>query len=172
MSGGLPEGVAATSPAALLATCGGIGLLRPAPGSWASAAALAPGIALLWLAGPWALLAAAVLLAAVGLAAVSRLLRSFPPGACRDHPAIVIDEAAGQWVALAPALASPPLWVAALLLFRLFDIWKPWPVAMLERRLPGALGVMADDLAAGAMAAACVAGLGLAGLGAGLGDVR
>lgn len=166
MSGGLPEGVAATSPAALLATCGGIGLLRPAPGSWASAAALAPGIALLWLAGPWALLAA------VGLAAVSRLLRSFPPGACRDHPAIVIDKVAGQWVALAPALASPPLWGAALLLFRLFDIWKPWPVAVLERRLPSALGVMADDPAAGAMAAACVAGLGLAGLGAGLGDVR
>ena len=162
---GLPQGVALASPAALVATCGGIGLLRPAPGSWASAAALAPGIALLWLAGPWALLAVAAGLFALGLLAVARLLASFPPGAAPDCPAIVIDEVAGQLVALAPALLAPPLWGAAFLLFRLFDIWKPWPVGMLERRLPGALGVMADDLAAGAMAAAGVAGLALVGLG-------
>ena len=72
----------------------------------------------------------------------------------KDPGAIVIDEFAGQWIAL--LFAPMTLWggLAAFGLFRLFDIWKPWPVGALERGVPGAFGVMVDDLAAGLMALA------------------
>ena len=81
-----------------------------------------------------------------------------------DHPAIVIDEVVGLWLAVLIPLTLIPLpvdlrwWLllGALALFRVFDIAKPWPVSMLERSLPGGWGVVADDLMAGAMA-----GLGL-----------
>ena len=80
-----------------------------------------------------------------------------------DHPAIVIDEVVGLWLAvlipltLVPdALADGWLLLAAFLLFRLFDIAKPWPVSQLERTLPGGWGVVLDDLAAGAMAGLCL----------------
>ena len=73
-----------------------------------------------------------------------------------DHGTIVIDEACGQCLALVPAMLSPILWVLSFALFRLFDIWKPGPIAMIERRLGGAWGVMFDDVAAGMAAAGCV----------------
>ena len=77
-------------------------------------------------------------------------------GADPDHGAIVIDEACGQFLALIPAMLSPVLWILSFVLFRLFDIWKPGPIRLIERRLGGAWGVMMDDVAAGAAAAACV----------------
>jgi len=71
-----------------------------------------------------------------------------------DHPAIVWDEIVGYLVAMTFA---PPgwLWVAAgFVLFRLFDIVKPWPIAVVDRKLSGGFGIMADDLLAGVAAAA------------------
>ena len=81
-----------------------------------------------------------------------------------DHPAIVIDEVVGLWLAVLIPLTLIPLpielrwWVllGALALFRIFDIAKPWPVSLLERSLPGGWGVVADDLMAGAMAGLCL----------------
>jgi len=80
-----------------------------------------------------------------------------------DHPAIVIDEFAGLWLAvlipmtvLTLDLPSMPLLAGSLLLFRLFDVVKPWPVSALERGVPGAWGVVMDDVAAGAMAGGCM----------------
>ena len=80
-----------------------------------------------------------------------------------DHPAIVIDEFAGLWLAaLIPMtvltfdLPGILLLTGSLLLFRLFDIVKPWPVSALERGIPGAWGVVLDDVAAGAMAGGCM----------------
>ena len=76
-----------------------------------------------------------------------------------DHRAIVIDEVVGVWLAVLIPLSLltfrvslPLLAVGAFLAFRLYDIVKPWPVNVLERRLPGGWGVVMDDLAAGAMA--------------------
>lgn len=66
-----------------------------------------------------------------------------------DHPAIVWDEIVGFLVTMT---AAPPGWAwlfSGFLLFRLFDIWKPWPVDWLERRLKGGIGIMADDVLAG-----------------------
>jgi phosphatidylglycerophosphatase A len=65
-----------------------------------------------------------------------------------DHPGIVWDEIAGIYLAL---LAAPPkmaAWALGFGLFRLFDIWKPWPIRDLDHRLKGGLGIMLDDLVA------------------------
>jgi phosphatidylglycerophosphatase A len=139
-----------------LASLWGLGRLRPAPGTWGSLAALAPGAALLALGGPALVAAAALALAWAGWRAVAAL----PPEA-RESDAgwIVVDEAAGQWLALA-GLATVSLTglAAAFLLFRAFDIAKPWPVSWADRRKDAA-GVMLDDLVAGALAGAIILGL-------------
>lgn len=78
-----------------------------------------------------------------------------------DHGGIVFDEIVGYLVAAAPLLCfapQPPLVVAAsmlaaFVLFRLFDIWKPWPIRALDRSLHGGFGIMLDDLLAGVAAA-------------------
>jgi phosphatidylglycerophosphatase A len=65
-----------------------------------------------------------------------------------DPPECVVDELAGQWIACAFAPMSFLAFMAALALFRFFDVVKPWPISRLEN-LPGGLGVMADDIGAG-----------------------
>lgn len=77
-----------------------------------------------------------------------------------DHRSLVWDEFIGQWIALLPALRAP-WWaiVAGFVLFRLFDVWKPWPIRYLDRHLKGGLGVMVDDVVAGIFAALVLAAL-------------
>ncbi|MBM2576499.1 phosphatidylglycerophosphatase A [Jannaschia sp. Os4] len=141
-----------------VATVGYVGLLRPAPGTWGSLAALPLG----WVAmqaGPvtFALLIAVAF--GLGLWATGAATDAANP----DPGEVVIDELVGQWIALLPlaygaARAGVPVhalwpgWIAAFLLFRLFDIWKPGPVGWADRR-HGPLGVMLDDVAAGVLAA-------------------
>ncbi len=148
-----------------IATLGGIGLLRPAPGTWGSAAAL-PLAYLVHGLGGFPVLALATV-AALGVGWWAAWVEGQASGV-EDAPEIVIDELAGQWIALWPlsaglwhAGADPwvfpwPGWVGAFLLFRLFDIWKPGPVRWFDRR-GDAAGVMLDDVAAGALAALGVA---------------
>ncbi len=66
-----------------------------------------------------------------------------------DHPGIVFDEFVGIWVVFIAVPITPVTVVAGFLLFRLFDIWKPWPITWLDRRVHGGLGIMVDDLVAG-----------------------
>lgn len=76
-----------------------------------------------------------------------------------DHPGIVWDEFAGYWLAM---VLAPSGWGWALLgfvLFRFFDIAKPWPIGWLDRRVEGGLGIMVDDLLAGVYSAACLQGV-------------
>ena len=73
-----------------------------------------------------------------------------------DPSEVVIDEVAGMWIALLGAPISGPHLLSAFLLFRLFDIWKPGPSDRLQN-LPGGWGIMADDVAAGAVAGLLVA---------------
>jgi phosphatidylglycerophosphatase A len=148
----------------LIATFFYVGLLRPASGTWGSAAAIPVAWLLHWAGGFPLLLIATGLVFALGWWATAVETREGDP----DPSEIVIDEVAGQWVALFPlsaglwwAGAAPhvfpwPGWIGAFLLFRLFDIWKPGPVGWADRR-HGALGVMLDDVIAGAMAAVVVA---------------
>jgi len=134
----------------LVATFFGAGLLKPGPGTYGSVAAV-----LLWYGAAHALHAGAI---ATAIAAVVATLIGIPAAtivareAGREDPGfVVIDEVAGQWIAL---IGMPADWkhaVLALVLFRLFDIWKPWPIRSLER-LPEGTGIMLDDVAAGALA--------------------
>lgn len=144
----------------------GVGRLRPAPGTWGSAVAVPLAWALHGLGGFAALGLATLAVIALGLWAVARDL---PGRADPDPSEIVVDEVAGQWLALWPVslgamhtgAAFTALWpgiLAGFVLFRLFDIWKPGPVGWAER-LPGARGVMADDLVAGLLAALGVVAL-------------
>ena len=85
-----------------------------------------------------------------------------------DPPAVVWDEIAGTMVALVAVPAGWPWWAAAFVLFRAFDVLKPWPIGWIDRRVGGGAGVMLDDLVAGAFAFAGVQLLGrLVGTGAG-----
>jgi phosphatidylglycerophosphatase A len=141
--------------ATLLSTFFGVGYARIAPGTVASAAALPFAWLILWKLGPAAVLIASAVAYGVGVwscgvhAAKSR---SVDPSEC------VIDEVAGQWLACAFAPLSFLGFAVAFALFRLFDISKIWPVSLGER-LAGGWGIMTDDMIAGALSAAIIAGL-------------
>jgi phosphatidylglycerophosphatase A len=135
----------------LIATFFGAGCLKPGPGTWGSLAA-----ALLWFATASILHPSPQLLLVILLAGVALVIAIGVPAATiaeresgrQDPGFVVIDEVAGQWVAL---LGSPPDWrhgLIALILFRLFDITKPFPIRRLER-LPAGWGIVFDDVAAG-----------------------
>lgn len=146
----LPPGCTFWQPTTLLATVGGIGLIRVASGTWGSLAAL-PLAWLLWrLGGPLAVAAAGIVIGLVGIWAAGAVCRGGEP----DSSAIVIDEVAGQLLALAPIAGLLWLYPFAFALFRLLDIAKPWPISWLDRELGGGWGVMLDDIAAGVVVAA------------------
>jgi phosphatidylglycerophosphatase A len=135
-----------------ISTWFGFGYAPKAPGTAGSAAAI--GIALLihryaaWRPAWYAVLALALTAPAMWAAGeTARLAKQ------KDPHFVVVDEVAGQWLALAGArVLNWKAWLAAFVLFRLFDIWKPWPVRQLES-LPGGIGIVADDLMAGLDAA-------------------
>ena len=146
----LPETLSLSDPAVLLATWFGAGLIRSAPGTWGSLAALPCA----WLVardfGQAGLVDAILLVFLCGWWAASKIKEKTGES---DPRYIVIDEVAGQGVAL---LFVPPdlyLYFVGFLLFRLFDILKPWPIHLVETRFRGGFGVMIDDLAAGTYAA-------------------
>ena len=146
--------------ARLLATVCGVGYLRPAPGTWGSLAALPLTWALHQIGGFPLVLIGLIAVTAAGFWASQQMIAQTDNG---DPSEVVIDEVAGQMLALL-ALSYPawsmgiditalwPGWIAAFVLFRLFDIWKPGPVGWADR-MGGAAGVMLDDLIAGAFAA-------------------
>ena len=139
-------------PVHLLALGFGVGLVPVAPGTAATAAA---GLAGWWLM-PVPLPARAALVAVLALAGIWICGESSRRLEARDHPAVVWDEIVG-FLAVTLVLPAQPLWwAAAFVLFRLFDIAKPWPVGYLDRRVGGGLGIMLDDLAAAGMAVACL----------------
>jgi phosphatidylglycerophosphatase A len=135
----------------------GAGLLKPGPGTYGSATA----VVLWYLAAHLLRLSVVELAVGTAIAAVVVTLIGIPAAtivareAGREDPGfVVVDEVAGQWIAL---IAMRPDWkhaVLALVLFRLFDIWKPWPIRRLEE-LPEGTGIMLDDVAAGVLALMC-----------------
>jgi phosphatidylglycerophosphatase A len=136
----------------VLIVCGlGSGFAPIAPGTFGSLAALGLWLLLPGHLGLWWQLGFIITVTLLGTWLTGRVQARYQ---VKDPGAIVIDEIAGQWIAL--LLAPMTVWglLAAFGLFRLFDIWKPWPVGALERGVSGAFGVMVDDLAAGLMALA------------------
>ena len=136
-------------PANLIATWFGIGRLPVAPGTWGSAVTLPIGwIVASWVGPIWLFLAAGIVFVVGWWAAGVYAHRNDT----EDPGEVVVDEVAGQLVALAVVPIDPAYYVAAFVLFRIADIWKPWPVSFAERRLGGGLGIMADDIVAGGYA--------------------
>lgn len=139
-------GISALHPATLASTWFGAGLMPKAPGTWGSAAALPFAWGLMSMGGPVVLLAAIVACFMIGWWASSVYVRR--TGA-EDPGEVVIDEVAGQWLVLLAAPLEPLSYLVAFVLFRLFDIWKPWPVRWADRQVGGGLGIMLDDILAG-----------------------
>jgi phosphatidylglycerophosphatase A len=159
-SAGVPPAVAGASRprspqwATLTATFFGIGRLRPGPGTWGSAATV-----LLWAALAYALtpslrtpiaIALALLVTLIGIPAATQVARA---SGGKDPQIVVIDEVAGQLVALIAVPLSWQTFLVGFILFRAFDIVKPPPVRQLES-LPEGTGIVLDDLAAGLYALA------------------
>jgi phosphatidylglycerophosphatase A len=144
---GLPK----AHPAALIATAFGIGLLPIAPGTWGSLAALPFTWAIRSLSGIPGLALAVLVVFGAGWWAAGAVAKA---SGVRDPAAVVVDEIAGQSLVLLAAPRDVAAWVLAFLLFRLFDIWKPWPVRWADRHLAGGFGIMLDDLLAAGYALA------------------
>jgi phosphatidylglycerophosphatase A len=151
-----------SSPAGWLACGFGSGLTPVAQGTFGSLAALLPWLLLRQLSLP---IYIAVLLVGfiVGVWACNVAGRAL---GVADHRSVVWDEFIGQWIALLPLMIPACLpsggfawWMiaAGFALFRLFDVWKPWPISWLDRHLKGGMGVMVDDVVAGIFAAIVLA---------------
>jgi len=141
-----------SNPGVLLATWFGAGYLPKAPGTWGSFGALPFAWVIVDIGGARALAVAALVVFVVGLWASKVYMDK--TGA-HDPGAIVIDEVAGQWIVLLAAPLDPVAYTAGFVLFRLFDVVKPWPISWADKRIGGAWGVMMDDVLAG------LAGLGV-----------
>jgi len=144
----------------LIATFFYVGHMRPAPGTWGSLAALPVAWVIYVLTGPWGLVVGIVVSYVLGVWATAVETKGKDD---HDPSEIVIDEVAGQWIALLPVAfgaqmmsvditALWPGWIAAFALFRLFDITKWGPIGWADR-MHGPTGVMLDDVIAGVFAA-------------------
>jgi phosphatidylglycerophosphatase A len=146
--------VALRTPAGLFAFGFGSGLARFAPGTMGTLAAVPFALLLKQLPG-FAYGAALAVLFLAGVwfcAAASRALGRHDPGG------IVWDEMVGYWLTVALLPPAWGWWLAAFVLFRFFDILKPWPIRQVERSFAGGLGIMLDDVFAALYAMLALAG--------------
>ena len=140
--------------ATLVATFFGAGRLKPGPGTWGSLATVTTWavishlLPLRWILPVNLLLTVVVI--ALGIPAATRVARA---SGLKDPPFVVIDETAGQLIALIRAPLAWKSFLAGFILFRAFDIVKPFPVRQLEK-LPEGTGIVVDDVAAGLYALA------------------
>jgi phosphatidylglycerophosphatase A len=156
-----PEVFAASRATTLVATWFGAGLLPVAPGTWGSLAAIPFAHAIVSICGVPGLVGFALAVTLVGVHAAGETARLRGIG---DPPEVVVDEVAGQSIALLPVYALVPpeatlfrigAVLLAFALFRVLDVVKPGPIGALER-LPGGWGVMMDDVLGGAVAGTLV----------------
>ncbi|MGI9392748.1 MAG: phosphatidylglycerophosphatase A family protein [Parvibaculales bacterium] len=152
----IPPSLRLWYPSVFLASLAGIGFVRKMPGTIGSLIALPTGYAIYHYAPLWVLLIAILIALCTGLWASHRWLIASPKDS--DPQSIIIDELVGQWIAMA-AIAPYGLDIFSLAiafcLFRFFDIIKPWPVYLADRR-KDAIGIMLDDVIAGSMAAGLI----------------
>ena len=136
----------------------GAGFLRPAPGTMGSLAAMPVGYVIAMYGGPVALGCAAMALLLIGTVAADRFGKK---SGATDDQSIVVDEVVGMWIAAIPAETHWDLWWVAFFLFRLFDIYKPWPASFYDKRSRNGADVMMDDVVAGIYAFPGVCGVAL-----------
>lgn len=146
----VPQEISRAEPALWLATWFGAGLLPKMPGTWGALAALPFAWVLASIGGPWLVIAAAGAVFLLGLWVSERYMRIVQ---VHDPGAVVIDEVVAQWLTLAFMPIDPVVYMLGFLLFRAADLLKPWPASWIDRRVSGAIGVMADDVVAALYAA-------------------
>ncbi|MDY7218122.1 phosphatidylglycerophosphatase A [Denitrificimonas sp. JX-1] len=127
----------------------GSGLAKKAPGTWGTLAGLAV-LPLLYLLPLWAGITTIAFASLFGVWLCGRVAKDL---GVHDHGGIVWDEMVGIWMTLILLPHTWIWWVLGFVLFRALDILKPWPISVLDRRLGGGLGIMLDDMLAGAIAA-------------------
>lgn len=142
----LPKGMTIENPHALISTWFGCGLIRPAPGTIGSLAAIPFGYAINYYTHPAFLLLAALILFIASAYSVKIYGKK---SGIVDNQSIVVDEVIGMWIAGAAAFTSIYLWIWAFLLFRFFDIRKPWPASFFDKKVKNCFGVIMDDVVAG-----------------------
>ncbi|MHC4320677.1 MAG: phosphatidylglycerophosphatase A family protein [Planctomycetota bacterium] len=143
----------------IIATWFGSGLLPKAPGTWGSLAAFPFAYIISVYTCPYALIFGTVALFFIGIWSSNKIEKS---AQIKDPGFIVVDEVVGQWIALLPLpflysflnpnsfyLFSAPMAAVAFIAFRIFDIWKPWPVNYADKNFSGGYGIMFDDVIAG-----------------------
>lgn len=133
------------SPGILLATWFGCGYLPKAPGSWGALASLPFAWVIVIHGGPWALILASTVVFFVGIWASNVYITK---SEVLDPGPVVIDEVVGQWLTLAFVPTELTVYAIGFILFRLADIFKPWPVCWADRKIIGGFGVMLDDVLA------------------------
>lgn len=131
-----------------IATWFGCGLSPVVSGTAGSLGALPFAFVIQYALGNHALFIASLLVFALGVWASGQYLAHMESG--EDPGEIVVDEVAGQWLTLCVLFPTWQSYLTGFLLFRLFDILKPWPVSLADRQIKGAFGVMFDDMLAGA----------------------
>jgi phosphatidylglycerophosphatase A len=141
------------NPLHLLATGFGSGMSPIMPGTVGSLAALPLGLLLIQL--PWQLALLLILFSIVfGIYLCDQTAKDMQ---AHDHGSIVWDEFVGMWITLMALPINNWQWIAAsFLVFRILDIWKPWPIRWFDRHLHGGVGIMADDIIAGGAAAGII----------------
>ena len=141
-----------SNPVHLLAGGFGTGLAPRAPGTFGTVA----GVAVYLLMSGLPVLVYIIVTAALFLAGIWICGRAAADLGEHDHGSIVFDEIVGYLVTMI-AVPATPIWIiAGFALFRLFDILKPWPIRLLDRRVHGGFGIMLDDLVAGLIGLACL----------------
>ncbi|MEI7972862.1 MAG: phosphatidylglycerophosphatase A [Bdellovibrio sp.] len=131
-----------------IATLGPIGRLPWAPGTWASLLACGMGFFLSF-SNPPIQMGVILCVCIVGTIVSERHVQITRK---EDSREVVVDEVAGQLITLVFLPFSVSNWVLGFLMFRILDIWKPFPISWLDRRIKGGVGIMADDIAAGLIA--------------------
>ena len=140
--------------ATLVGTFFGVGRLKPGPGTWGSLATV-----IIWAVASsrisiasrtWATIVAAAAVTLIGISAATAICRA---SGVKDPQTVVIDEVAGQLVALVAVPLAWKTFLVGFILFRIFDMWKPFPIRRLEQ-LPEGTGIVVDDLGAGLYALA------------------
>ncbi len=152
----LPRGLSFFHPVCLISTFFGVGFLPLAPGTWASLAALPVGWYIMLYFGPWAVAGAGIAIFFLGIGPAGIYERRT---SSNDPGAVVVDEVAAQLLVLSAAPQSWNYFFMGLILFRLADILKPWPVSWADRRIKGGFGIMLDDALAALYAGVILYGI-------------
>ncbi|REL26142.1 phosphatidylglycerophosphatase A [Thalassotalea euphylliae] len=142
-----------SDPVQFLALGFGSGLAPKAPGTFGTLAAIPLYLIMVMMLSTTSYLALTLLVSVVGIAICGIAAKKV---GVHDHPAIVWDEIAGYLITMAFVPVSVTNVILGFALFRLFDIVKPWPISIADKRLHGGLGIMLDDVLAGIMACACL----------------